>query len=168
MRIVDNAEAIEWLSSRGITDPKGKMLGAGFPRKATYYLPGDSGRKTAIALALGHRLSKFDESILWIDEWGIWGPCENWPLFYGYRQYLGETRPTEEAPGHIFVPSDEDIVFALLSMLYFSWGAVFASSSRETIRISHDEWVDVYGKDLGVPENDIFAVAKWFIDEHTE
>jgi hypothetical protein len=77
MRIVDNAEAIEWLSSRGITDPKGKMLGAGFPRKATYYLPGDSGRKTAIANALVYRLSRFDESILWINEWGIFPSGEN-------------------------------------------------------------------------------------------
>jgi hypothetical protein len=168
MRIVDKAEAIEWLSSRGIYH-QGDMLGGSFPRKATHYLPGDSGRKTAIAQALSGRLSEFDESILWIDEWGISSSSENWPLFYGYRRSLGETRSLEEAPGHIFTPSDGDAAFALLSMvLYFRLGAVFASSSGEAIRISHDEWIDVYGLDLGDPENDIFAVAKWFIEEHTE
>lgn len=169
MRIVDKAEAIQWLSSRGMTDSQGRVLEAAFPRKATHYLPGDSGRKTAIAKALGHRLSKLDESILWIDEWGIWPDCENWPLFEGYRRSLGERRLLDDSPGHIFVPSDEDTVFSLLSMvLYFSWGAVFASSSGEAIRISHDEWVDVYGKNPTESEDDIFAVAKWFIEEHTE
>lgn len=170
MRIVDNAEAIEWLSSRGITtEHDWEPLGESFTRKATHYLPRDAGRKTAIAQALAHRLSKFNESILWIDVREIWGEPQNWPLFCGYRQSLGETRSVEEAPGHIFTPSDEDAAYALLSMvLYFSWGAVFASSSGEAIRISQDDWVDVYGKDLCEPENDIFAVAKWYIEEHTE
>jgi hypothetical protein len=74
-----------------------------------------------------------------------------------------------ESPCHILAPCDEDSAFALLSMvLYFIWGAVFASSSGEVIRISHDEYVEVYSKDLAESEWDIFAVADWIIKEHTK
>lgn len=170
MRIVDKTEAMEWLSLRGITDSEGRIAKSLFPRQATRYIEKDSGAKTGFARVLASHFSEFDESMLWIDEWGIWPTSENHDLFNGYRQSLGETRPVRDRPAHICTPTDEAAVFSLLSMvLYFVWGAVLAASSGEVVvRISHDEWVDVYAKDVTEHEEDLFATVKAWTEGQPE
>ncbi|MHB1131520.1 MAG: hypothetical protein ACYC4L_03945 [Chloroflexota bacterium] len=166
MRTVDKAEAIAWLSSRALTNSDGRSLPSAFARQATFSIPHDSGAKTSIARELAYRFAQSDEvseSILWIDEYMIWPSAENWHLFDSYRRSLGEGRPLWERPGHLLAPSDADTMFALLSMvLYFVWGAVLASSSGEMlVRISHDEWMDVFGKQVAPSDDDLFAALNW-------
>lgn len=178
MKFVDRVDSIQWLSSRGLSDGEGNVLSSKFAKKAWYLVPEDSGAKTIIARALALQFKQFGEGLLWIDEYLVWPSAENWPLFDGYRRSLGEGRPLWERQGHIFTPSDNDALFALLSMtLYFVMGAKLAPSSGELlIRISHDEYIDVYSredidiyaKDTVGPVGGVFEAMNWIIgDPHT-
>ncbi|MCL5257021.1 MAG: hypothetical protein M1319_04390 [Chloroflexi bacterium] len=162
MKIVDKVESIKWLASKGVIDSEGTILRSSFPRQATYYITSlDSGAKTVIARTLMLQFAKFDESMLWIDEYKVWPAAENWNLFDGYRRSLGERKPLWERPGHIFAPGDGETVFSLLCMvLYFIWGAIVAPASGElVVRISHDDWIDIYAKEDMGAEEDTFTVV---------
>ena len=54
-----------------------------------------------------------------------------------------------EAPVHLFSASEQDAFVSILSMvLYFLWDAwVFDAGGRALIRISHDEWIEVFTAD---------------------
>ncbi len=165
MTTLDRAKAIGWLSSKGVTRSKGRYVIEEPMRKATYPIPTDSGKKTVIARELARQLGRFDEVMLWIDEFGIWPSSENWYLFDMFRRSLGERKHLHERPGHIFTAGDFDAVFGLLSMvLYFNWGAVLAPSSGTlVVRISHDEFIDVYAKDSIGTDDDVFAALDHII-----
>lgn len=164
MKFVDRGEAILWLSSRGITDPKGRILEAAFPRKAAISFDKDSGRKVLDAKGLVFQFGKFDEWMLLVDAFGICPDYENWSLFDSYRQSLGETRPLRESPGHIFSHDDKDAASSLLAMvLIFPWDAIWASSSGEVVvRILHDERAYIYaGEGEGSEEDPFVVISSW-------
>jgi hypothetical protein len=48
----------------------------------------------------------FDECLVWVTAWGIWGSGEDWPAFYAWRGAQNEQRSLEKAPGHRFVPEE--------------------------------------------------------------
>lgn len=67
-------------------------------------------------------------------------------LFRGYRLSLGEPRPVNVAPGHIFDNSDRSALEALLALaLYFYWDAVLLEGDGGmAVKLSHDEWIKVH------------------------
>ena len=118
----------------------------------TWRVPSDSGRKTALAralLALIDDGNDASEAALVITGHGVWPSSENPTLFDGYRQSLGEARPVDEVPGHIFCSSDHTHIEGLLDLiLYFAWDAVLTHpNSKLFVALSHDEALTVHSVD---------------------
>lgn len=153
MEIIDKERTANWLSIRGLLGSKGRLSLSGLKQIGYYPIPADSGRKTVISRTIASFFDTEDESLLWIDEFGIWKSCEDWTLFEGFRHSLGEESPLYEKPGHIFSRKDLDSVGSLLAMaLYFCWGAVIVKADKSlVVRISHDEILDIY-----IPEETVF------------
>lgn len=152
MRILDNNETLQWLNAKKILSADEKINTSGFLDPIRFSIPVDAGIKANISKNLISFISSADEAMLWINEFGIWPSCEIWPLFNGFRKSIGEHAPLYEKPGHVFSDIDGDMVVALLGMvLFFYWGAILASPSKNLIiKISHDEWLDIYAKDKNV------------------
>ena len=151
MRIISKDETVAWLSERGLIDIKGELVFSEFLSPIRFLVPVDSGKKTALSRVVA---SFFDthsqnEALLWVNEFGIWPSCEDLNLFRGFRQSLGEVRPLDEKPGHVFLNKDLDSLTSLIAMiLYFCWGAVIVSMAGKFIlKISHDEIIYLYVKD---------------------
>ncbi len=149
MKIIDENETIVWLAERGLMGPDRKLLISSFPNSASCKIPVDAGRKNGLSKLLASLYEDDEEALLWINEYGIWPSCEDWVLFDGFRRSLGEDSPLYEKPGHIFSKEDIQSLGSLLAMVfYFFWGAVLVSTTKDTIiRISHDEFIDIFVKD---------------------
>ena len=149
MRIIDERETLRWLSARELLDSSGQPSFSGFHQAICSPIPVDSGHKTALSRAIVSFFDADEEALLWIDEFKIWPSAEDWYLFNGFRQFLGEPGSLSEKPGHIFSKNDLDAVGSLVAMvLYFCSGAILFSPAKGlAIRISHDEFIDIYVRD---------------------
>jgi hypothetical protein len=170
VEIIDKERTANWLSIRGLLGSKGKLSLSGLKQIGYYPIPADSGRKTIISRTVASFFDTEDESLLWIDEYGIWKSCEDWILFDGFRQFLGEGSPLYEKPGHIFSRKDLDSVCSLLAMtLYFCWGAVIVKADKSlVIRISHDEILDIYITEETVFPKDIIERIESVMDKEEQ
>jgi len=137
---------MEWLVAKGVLDKEGGVALAGAGEAASFRIPGDSGRKTALARRLLEPFAKQGEALLWIREYGTWPSSEDPRLFAGFRMSLGERKTLADAPGHLFTDTDMAAVASMLGMvLYFSWGAIAASPGGGVlVEISHDEMLDIF------------------------
>jgi len=149
MKIISKEEVHGWLSTRGLDGSSTDQLFRGFPERKSFHIPVDACGKKHIGDLIAYELEDKEEALLWIDEFFIWPSCEDWNLFDRFRQTLGEERKLYESPGHVFTKDDRDNVRSLLAMvLYFFCGAIVVfGEGKLLIRISHDEFVDIYSKD---------------------
>jgi hypothetical protein len=152
MEIIDKEKTMKWLSSKGLLDSKGSLSFSGFSKPVSYRIPTASGKKTVLSRVITSLFDSETESLLWIDEWGIWPSCEDWTLFEGFRKSLGESTKLYEKPGHIFSKQDLGAITSLVAMvLYFCCGAVIVPTTKSfIIKISHDEFIDIYSQDKEV------------------
>jgi hypothetical protein len=146
MKIIDNEKIKKWLSDIKLLDSQGSLSIPEFSKLASYRIPIDSGKKTALSRVITSFFDFKDASLLWINEYGIWPSNEDWTLFNGFRKSIGEQSQLFEKPGHIFTKTDIDIINSLVAMiLYFNWGAIIVSAKKEIlIKISHDEILEVF------------------------
>lgn len=87
--------------------------------KLAHYAHGRrSGLEAAAARDLVAALGTWDECLVWITLWGVWGSGEDWPEYYAWRGSLGERRSLDVAPGHRF---DRDEVALLTQLLELVW-----------------------------------------------
>jgi hypothetical protein len=149
MEFLSKIKTIEWLSQNNLHIENGIINTTGFQTPLCFSLPIDSHAKTTLNKEIVSFFDMNDESLLWIDEYGIWQSAEDWHLFKGFRSSLGEDADVWEKPGHLF--NHDDIISArsLISLvLYFYCGAYVISPARNIIvRISHDEFIKIYTKD---------------------
>jgi hypothetical protein len=152
MEIVDKEKTMNWLLIRGLLDSKGSLSLSAFSEQVSYRIPADSGKKTVLSRMIASFFDSDGESLLWINEYGIWPSCEDWTLFEGFRKSLGEYSPLFEKPGHIFSKQDLSSVSSLLAMIfYFMWGAIIVSASKNiVVKISHDEMLDIFSSNKKV------------------
>jgi hypothetical protein len=62
-------------------------------------------RLTWLSKFIASYLEPFDECLLWVTLWGVWGSSENLHLFYRLRESYGERRQLAAAPGQaVFEP----------------------------------------------------------------
>jgi len=143
-----NVEAVQnWLRASSLLGTEGQVDLKGFLGPVCVKLPDETGRKTNLARVLVDSFGRTKDGLLWINEYGIWPSSENRLIFYALRRLIGEERPLEDAPGHVFRAEDADLLSALLAVaFYFSWGALLVRGDLGLIaRISHDDHVDFYG-----------------------
>jgi hypothetical protein len=158
MRILSSEEGQEWLTLNLWNQLTERSLRREFSQRVSYLLPADAGKKTGLARRLTASVDYTGEGLLWIDAWGIWPSCENMRLFQAYRKSLREERPLQDAPFHVFTEPDSHDVECLLDLaLYFFWDVIVLEGSRsKAVRISHDEYIDLYARNhegLAVFEN---------------
>jgi hypothetical protein len=143
-----NVEAVKnWLRVLSLLGTEGEVDLKGFLGPVYVKLPDETGKKTNLARVLVDSFGSAKEGLLWINEYGIWPSSENRLIFYALRRLIGEERPLEAAPGHVFRAEDKDLLSALLAVVfYFSWGALLVRGDMRLIaRVSHDDSVDFYG-----------------------
>jgi len=92
-------------------------------------------------------------ALLWITEWGIWGPG-NSHLYYRLRQSYGDQRLLDEAPGHLFLEHEsEDLASFLQLSILNGWGGyLLTQADYVNLFFSHDEYIDFYAKVYNLAE----------------
>jgi hypothetical protein len=149
MKIISKQECEDWLKANLKKDFVSGPLDTIYPHCASYHLPVDTGKKTALARALTHAIDGRRAGLFWITAWSIFPSAENMALFDRYRWSLDERRPIHDAPGHVFSESDLPQLECLLDLaLYFFWDAtLFDGAGSLAIRMSHDEYISLYAVD---------------------
>lgn len=102
---------------------------------------GDSGAKVSLAHVLFSLVAPDPETLILVDDWGVWPSSQHMPLFTRFRQGLGETRPLIETPGHlVFADESDDAISIIATSLLFIWDCYgISSSGRNAFYVSHDE-----------------------------
>jgi hypothetical protein len=100
-------------------------------------------RLTSLSKYLASYLEPFDECLLWVTLWGVWGSSENLHLFYRLRESYGERRQLAVAPGHLFLNHEgADLATFIQMALLFGWDFyLLTSPTYHTAFVSHDEFV---------------------------
>jgi len=172
MKFLTEKEALLWLENSGLptsryadaTDFFGEIPFANLAA-IRYTLPADSGKKVALARAIFSR-AKFQSTVLvWLRNWMVWPSCAHLPLVLRLRQAMGSEQSLDEAPCHLFEPTElDDAVSLLIVSLISCWDClIFDSSQRLICFVSHDEYLVLMSMDQ-VFLNEIgngFESAKW-------
>lgn len=142
-------EGERWLHSVGMETYHEGQLYLPTPT-TTYYLPKDSGAKTALARLLINEVLAEKSIVLILEEIGVWTSSENNFLFTKYREAVSRDQnashqPFDDYPFHYAEPHEAIAMEGLIALsLYFIWGvAVFDGKGEILIKISHDEWVEI-------------------------
>lgn len=144
MRIISKSESHSWIAGTFHEPFSWHAVESRYVCNATYLVPTDAGRKTALARTLVTLLDSRSEGLLWITGWGVFPSSENMTLFQGYRQTLQDERSLSAAPGHVFGGSDlNELECVLALVLYFSWDASVFDAGATWLRLSHDEVLSV-------------------------
>jgi hypothetical protein len=114
--------------------------------------PDDSGRKVHLAHRLYSLVASESETLLLIDDWGVWPSSQHLPLFSRFREALGERRSLREAPGHITTPADADDAVSIISTsLFFIWDCYgISSTGRDAFYFSHDGYCYFASRDAAL------------------
>jgi hypothetical protein len=149
VRFIEINEIWEWCKDRGVQLAEQSTL-LDDPtlshRKRAVYARGDrSGQERSVAAACVRALGRWDECLLWVREWGVWGSSENWPAYYALRGARGEQRSLDKAPGHVFDADEkEEFVLFLTQVMENAWDAdVLVVPKTKRIHVSHDEWLEL-------------------------
>ena len=152
MQFIERNEIEEWCREHGIVlskDSKPMPDVTLMHQSCIVYANGQrSGQESNIALRCVRALGPWQECLLYVTLWGIWGSGEDWPKYYAARGKRGERRSIEKAPGHLFGAEEgEDMIEFLTLVLENAWDAHLLpvpKAKTKTVRltISHDEWVE--------------------------
>ena len=145
MITMSKEETIIWLSERDIIEDN---IFNNYELKLSEQLPIDSGVKNYLAKEIASIFNK-NEVLLYINEFGIWPSSENMYLFDGYRKSIEIESKIYEKPSHIIGENENIEFYCILGMiLYFYMGYMIIpiKNQDEIIRISHDEFIEVYTK----------------------
>ena len=149
MRFIEINEIWEWCRDRGIAlTEDGALLDdptLTHHKRAMYAKGRRSGQESTVAAECLRALGRWDECLLWVRGWGVWGSGEDWPAYYGLRGAQDEHRSLDKAPGHLFGTGDQDLfVVFLTQVMENAWDAdVLVVPKIKRIHVSHDEWLEL-------------------------
>ena len=149
MRFVEINEIWEWCRARGIALAEDGALLADptltHHLRAMYARGRRSGQESAVAAECLRALGRWDECLLWVQGWGVWGSGEDWPAYYTSRGAQDERRSLDQAPGHLFGTGEQDLFVAFLTqVMENAWDAdVLVVPTTKRIHVSHDEWLEL-------------------------
>src|SRR3954447_16798123 len=146
MRFLTPAEWQEWCAERQVPLGEAGWLRPDLRAKGFHVVelqyPIESGRKIYLAGRLMALLESQEESLILVDDWGVFPSNQHLPLFTRFREALGERRPLIEAPGHLADGSEADDAVSIVAMsLMFFWDCYgISSNGRNAFYTSHDEY----------------------------
>ena len=153
MLFLEDVEIKEWRADHGVG-----LGDDGFPTldhaliyevRVAYARGARSGRERGVAEDCVQILGSWEECLLWVTQWGIWGSGEDWPTYYAARGRRGERRSLGKAPGHLFESAETaDLAEFLTLVMENAWDAYLLPAyqgavDRLRILVSHDELVEV-------------------------
>ncbi|MBI4707732.1 MAG: hypothetical protein HY761_07400 [Candidatus Omnitrophica bacterium] len=154
MKFLNEKEAKEWLTKRGITADKNfnnDSLKKEFKNNITYLIPKDTGKKTALARIIADIINENEDGCYLITDFGIYPSCDNRDIFNAYRATIGESRQLIDIPCHIFTAGELKELECLIALtLFFYYDSILVESPQSSIslfKFSHDEYVSVYTRD---------------------
>lgn len=167
MRILSVEDVHRWLRTASLLDSDDRLDLGNEQGPIRVWIPDATGRKTNLARLLARVFESKGEGLLWINEFGIWPSSEYRLIFYALRQLVGESRPLDVAPGHIFGTADMETLGAIAAVaLYFSWGALLVRGDTELIaRISHDDFVDFFGTEAAIAAAGRLLIAQKYMTD---
>lgn len=150
MRVLSTLEGRDWAQSAGLPTPDEEPVHKGFIHEVDFRVPGDAGRKTALARAIAGAFADKGQLMFWISDWSAWPNSTNLRLFKVLRKSYGDERDLIEAECQVFEEGETDDLELFLDLaLYFSWDALLGGpSSNVLLKFSNDEIIEVHGKDL--------------------
>jgi len=149
VRFIEINEIREWCKERGVQLAEdGTLLDdptLSHHKGAVYARGHRSGAEPSVAATCVRALGRWDECLLWVRGWGVWGSGENWPAYYALRGARGERRSLDKAPGHLFNGDEkEQFVRFLAQVMENAWDAdVLIVPKIKRIHVSHDEWLEL-------------------------
>ncbi len=158
MICLSRGESVSWMRERlpqatpfevGSNLPQFGVVGFGVE---TFSLPADSGRKVFVARALCG-LFDVDATVLaYIQNWSIFPSSGHLPLLNRFRESLGERRPIDEVPGHLFSAGERpDLVSVITLAVEFFWDCLLLGDrAGVACYVSHDAYIDVLSPDPAV------------------
>lgn len=158
MRFLSDSECVTWCATRGIGILPDRNSYPAIEEPEFHFVDltydADSGRKVANAHYLFSLVEPAPETLLWLCAWSIWPSSEHMPLFYRFRQALGEHRPLIETPGHLVTASDRDDALSVVATsLLFVWDCFgISATGRDAFKVSHDEYCWFASRDRDVAD----------------
>ena len=154
MRCLSEQEIRQWMAQRL---PPGTPLDAtGVPdlhaigyEAASCSFPGDSGQKVCLARLAAVFFASETNVLVCVRNWMVFPSSGHPPLLLRLRQALGEHRPLEDCPGHLFSAQEaDDALSVIILALEFFWDcSVLGESGRVALFVSHDEYVEFFSTD---------------------
>ena len=150
MRITEINEICEWCAEYGlVVEDSFKVNFPSYSHSAKFFYEVDGKPKhsSEAATACLKSFGAWDETLVWITQWGIWPSSEDWPDFYNWRGSQGEKRELHKAPGHFFNFDEAEMLFELVErIINFGWDAQLLVRTNQMIAqkgafISHDGFI---------------------------
>ena len=144
MQFYSSQQCEQWLSQRDRTRPEENrslmVKRVEFPPEAHRFYPA--------ACAIAHSLTYRRATLLWVTEWGIWPSSENWHLYYQLRQLNGDNRLLDDAPGHLFLDHEAEVLSSFLQIAMLNgWGGyILTDANYVNAFFSHDEYIDFFSE----------------------
>lgn len=108
-------------------------------------------RSAFCARALARWLCHFGpaDTLVWVNETGIWSSSENLPLYYRWRESLHCFSTLDSEPVHVFLAHEHNELISLLHMsLIFGWGVLaIAGDALSAFSFNHDSKLTVFCDD---------------------
>jgi hypothetical protein len=149
MQFLTEAEAAEWARGHSMLMPFGDRADRQ-PRlqPLRFAVPPPASRLYPLSSTIASAVTRGDDCLLWITEFGVWPSSENMHLYYRLRESYGDLRLLQEAPAHLCLKHETAELTTLLQLtLLFGWDAyLLPRSDHLAFFCSHDEFVECYSR----------------------
>jgi hypothetical protein len=135
--------------------------------RSGFAIPCASGMKAAFARLIQAIFVSLPEPVIYISDWELWSPNQDFDLFNSYRLAKGTLRSLDDAPVHQFESANEESFGSIVCLvLYYQWDAeIFDRDGKCLITISHDEWLDIRTDDSQIRQLCDQAVSEGILKE---
>ena len=98
-----------------------------------------------VARTLVNLIAPQQETLLWINEWGVWPSSENMHMYLALRRANGNTSRLADSNVHLFAEDESENATDFLQLVIENgWDAsLFTSDGSAELRACHDGWLEV-------------------------
>lgn len=152
MQFLTNTQSTSWSTARGFAlDSSSRPVHQPYTIHASFSKISWT-RLTWLSRFIATSLEPYEECLLWVTTWGVWGSSENLHMFYKLRESYGERRLLNDVPGHLFLGYEAaDLATYIQLAIIFGWDFHLLHApgyaNKPTGFVSHDEFMEFYFED---------------------